>query len=373
LLVDDSGDGWDYEPETNTLILWYADVKTGMTTSDGKANAGVYCMGDLNIVLEDENKIDLSQAEPMEDSSAAISVEGDLTIRGEGSLKAIGGRAGTVSVGVHATGTISINANVHAAATKTDDSRAFAVAAVKGLSIGKLNNAVIMPVKALDGSTIWTVADAEGKPATSVQTAVKQPDAPGYVPVEKPTKQDSYMTDAYSDLESGAWYHEAVNYVLKEGLMNGVGGGKFDPYGTTNRAMIVTILWRLEGEPSVGSADFDDVAEDVWYSDAVNWAASEGIVEGYGNNKFGPMDAITREQLAAILWRYAKSEGQDVSVGENTNILSYADAFTVSDWAYAPLQWACGAGVVNGKDGALVPQGVAFRVETAQMLLNFLR
>ena len=198
-------------------------------------------------------------------------------------------------------------------------------------------------------------------------------DQPVYVPVQKPAAKEENLTDGFTDLDADSWYQEAVEYVLEKGLMNGVGDGKFDPHGTTNRAMIVTILWRLEGEPAATTASFSDVASGSWYTDAVNWAASEGIVKGYGDGYFGAMDAITREQLAAILWRYAKYKGQDVSVGEDTNILSYTDAFDISDWAYAPLQWACGAGVVDGKDGALAPQQSAVRVETAQMLFRFLQ
>ena len=176
----------------------------------------------------------------------------------------------------------------------------------------------------------------------------------------------------FSDLSMDAWYHDAVDYALANGLMNGVGNGKFDPNGTTNRAMIVTILWRLEGEPSVNDLmQFEDVAADVWYMEAVRWAASEEIVTGYSSAEFGPMDSITREQLATILFRYAKYRGYDVSVGENTNILSYNDAFAISDWAYPAMQWACGAGLIQGDAGNLMPQNKATRAQVATILQRF--
>jgi len=185
-------------------------------------------------------------------------------------------------------------------------------------------------------------------------------------PVQMPTLSD------YSDLDENAWYAASVEYALESGLMNGVGAGKFDPDGVTTRAQIVTMLWRLEGQPAVKyDAKFTDVAEGSWYLDAVCWAASEEIVTG-ANGQFAPNDPVTREQLAAILWRYARYREMDVSVGENTNILSYEDAFDVSAYAYPALQWACGAGVMNGSGGWLLPQGSATRVQTAAMLYRML-
>ena len=176
----------------------------------------------------------------------------------------------------------------------------------------------------------------------------------------------------YADLNADAWYAGAVKYALEQGLMNGVGDGKFAPDGSTTRAQIVTMLWRLEKEPAVKyDIKFTDVAEGIWYTDAVRWAAAEQIVTG-SNGKFAPNDPVTREQLAAILWRYAKYKDMDVSVGENTNILSYNDAFDVAEYAYAPLQWACGAGVIQGSAGNLMPRGLATRAQTAAMLYRFL-
>lgn len=179
----------------------------------------------------------------------------------------------------------------------------------------------------------------------------------------------------YTDLSMTAWYHDGVHFCLEEGLMNGISNDQFAPNGITTRAMIVTILWRLEGKPVVNYLmQFDDVAADMWYTEAIRWAASEGIVEGYGNN-FGPNDPITREQMAAIMWRYAKYRGYDVGVGENTNILSYDDAFDVSDWAIPAMQWACGAGLINGietgKAVNLAPNGNTTRAQAAAILYRF--
>ena len=136
--------------------------------------------------------------------------------------------------------------------------------------------------------------------------------------------------------------------------------------------MIVTILYRLENEPEITAENpFSDVEDGKWYTDAVIWAAENKIVDGYGNGKFGPNDPITREQLAAILYRYAQFKGVDVSVGEDTNILSFGDATEVSGWANAAMRWAVGSGIINGKDGRLVPKGDASRAEAATMLQRF--
>ena len=175
----------------------------------------------------------------------------------------------------------------------------------------------------------------------------------------------------FSDLDLKLWYHDGIHYCVENGMMEGIPGNLFDPYGTTSRAQIVTILWRLEGKPVINYLmRFEDVAEDQWYSEAIRWAASEKIVEGYGAT-FGAGDAVTREQLATILWRYAKYKGMDVSVGENTNILSYKDALDVSEWAIHAMQWACGAGIIQGSDGYLMPDGTAKRCEAAAMLQRY--
>lgn len=129
----------------------------------------------------------------------------------------------------------------------------------------------------------------------------------------------------------------------------------------------------MEGKPVVNYAmSFGDVAADSWYAEAVRWAASEGIVSGYSDTAFGSNDSVTREQLAAMLWKYAQNRNADVSVGENTNILSYQDAAEISEYAIPAIQWACGAGVMSGKTGGyLDPTGTATRAEAAQMLMKF--
>ena len=175
----------------------------------------------------------------------------------------------------------------------------------------------------------------------------------------------------FADVKPTDWFYEAVAYVYEHGLMDGVGSNRFAPNASTTRAMIVTILWRLEGEPEADDTmPFADVAANTWYTEAVRWAAGEGIVEGYSETAFGPNDPITREQLAAILWRYAKYLELDVSIGENTNILSYTDAAEISEYAIPALQWACGSGLMEGSNGSLNPRANATRAEVATILMR---
>ena len=136
--------------------------------------------------------------------------------------------------------------------------------------------------------------------------------------------------------------------------------------------MIATILWRMAGSPVVNYAmDFADVPADQWYAEAVRWASSEGIVGGYGNSFFGTGHPITREQFAVMLYRFAQKQGYDVSVGENTNILSYTDVSSVSEYAIPAMQWAVGSGVITGTGDTLAPQGETTRAQAAMMLMRF--
>lgn len=171
----------------------------------------------------------------------------------------------------------------------------------------------------------------------------------------------------YTDLNMGEWYHDGIHYCLDEGLMDGVDAGMFAPNATTSRAMIVTILWRLQGSPEVEATEtFTDVSPDAWYAKAIAWAVAEGVADGYGEGLFGPNDAITREQLAAMLWRYAGSPetGGDLS--------AFADGDDTSDWAQQAMSWAVSLGLINGVDSdRLDPKGQATRAQTATILMRF--
>ena len=173
----------------------------------------------------------------------------------------------------------------------------------------------------------------------------------------------------FTDVDTAKWYHLSVDYVLTHKMMNGVSSRAFAPNANLTRGMLVQILYNLEGKPKGTAANFSDVQADAWYAEAVGWAATNKVVTGYADGTFRPNAAVTREQAAAILYRYAQSKGIDVSVGENTNILSYVDVQQASEYAIPALQWAVGAGVLNGKNGSrLAPTGTATRAEIAAIM-----
>ena len=178
---------------------------------------------------------------------------------------------------------------------------------------------------------------------------------------------------AFNDASATAWYHDGVHFALENNIMSGYGNSKFGPGDTTSRAMMAQILWNMEGKPVVNYAmSYTDVDTDAWYAEAVRWANAEGIMSGYGYNKFGPNDDMTREQLVTIMYRYAQMKKVDVSIGEDTNILSYDDAFDVSEWAVPAMQWAVGAGIVNGTSAStLSPKNNASRAEIATIVMRY--
>ena len=171
----------------------------------------------------------------------------------------------------------------------------------------------------------------------------------------------------YTDLNMGEWYHDGIHYCLDEGLMDGVDAGMFAPNATTSRAMIVTILWRLQGSPEVEATEtFTDVSPDAWYAKAIAWAVAEGVADGYGEGLFGPNDAITREQLAAMLWRYAGSPEAD------GDLSAFADGADTSSWAEQAMSWAVARGLLTGVDNdRLAPGGQATRAQAATILMRF--
>lgn len=181
------------------------------------------------------------------------------------------------------------------------------------------------------------------------------------------------LAKAFNDVNTGDWFKNAIDFVSARELMNGVSSTTFDFDAPLTRGMLAQILHNLEGNPAHnGEKDFHDIGN-AWYTDAVRWAAENGIVSGYADGSYGPNDPITREQLATILYRYAQMKGYDVSSGEDTDIDHFSDANNASAYALTALQWAYGDSIVSGNtDGTLNPTGEAERAQVAQMLMNFL-
>ena len=237
------------------------------------------------------------------------------------------------------------------------EDKTFKIKAEKGYEIAD----VLVDGKSVGAVAKYTFKNVKAK--HTIEATFKKVEKPEQKPEEKET---------FKDVKKNDWYYEAVEYVANKGLMNGTGNDEFTPDANTTRGMIVTILYRLEGSPEVSMSTFTDVANTEYYAKAVAWAEKNGIVNGYGEGKFGPNDVITREQLAVIMYRYSNYKKYNTSVGEDTNILSYNDISELSEYAVSSMQWACGAGLVNGiGDGKLAPKGNATRAQLATILMRY--
>ncbi len=182
---------------------------------------------------------------------------------------------------------------------------------------------------------------------------------------------DNNGSSTFTDVNDTDWFSGAVKYVTEKGLFNGTGNGTFSPQGGMNRAMLVTVLWRLEGSPdAAGGASFNDVPSGMWYTTAVKWASENGIVNGVTADSFAPSSYVTREQIAAMLYRYAQYKGTDVSSTET--LAAYSDAADISTWAQPAVKWAVAHGVISGMtDGTIRPQNTATRAQVATMLMRY--
>lgn len=220
-----------------------------------------------------------------------------------------------------------------------------------------------------------TVTDGSGKTVSTVKKSdtvytFTMPASAVKVGVSYVKATETPSKTKFNDVSTNDWFASAVDYVTGKGMMNGTADNTFSPKANTTRGMVVTVLYRLENQPSTSAASFTDVASGAYYANAVAWANANGIVSGYGSGKFGPNDKVTREQLAAILYRYAQYKKYDVSGAKSLD--GYTDAQSVSSYAVPALQWANAAGVVTGKSGSkLDPKGYATRAEVAAMLMRF--
>lgn len=225
-----------------------------------------------------------------------------------------------------------------------------------------------LTVTGADGKALTLTDKGDGK-YTFTMPRGKVSISASFKPVEEPAPAGL----PFIDVAEGAWYYDAVVYAYENGLMDGTSATIFAPGLTTDRAMLATLLYRLEGRPAVtGGVSFDDVAEGTWYTDAVIWAAAEDIVNGVGDgSSFAPATTITREQMAVMLYRYAQYKGYDVTQG-GMAAREYADYDQVSGWAEYAVQWAVNAGLISGTSATtLSPQGSATRAEIAAILMRF--
>lgn len=176
-----------------------------------------------------------------------------------------------------------------------------------------------------------------------------------------------------TDLDADEWYYDGIHYCVENGLMQGYPDNLFGPNDTLTRAQVAQVLYNLENKPNVKvKAIFDDVHSSAWYANAITWANEAGIILGYGNGKCGPDEAITREQLAAMLSRYSEYKGYDVSAGDKVDSLIFSDANDISDWALSAIKWAYATGIIQGfENGILNPTSSATRGQAATMFMRY--
>ena len=182
--------------------------------------------------------------------------------------------------------------------------------------------------------------------------------------------EDNCPSADYTDVDTGAWYHEAIDFAIENDLMNGVGDNIFNPDGNLSRAMMVRILWNMEDQPTNVSGSYSDVVAGAWYEKAVLWATANNIVNGYPDGSFGPDNSITRQEMAAILYRYAQFKEYDMTAEDD--LTRFPDGDETAEWAETFVRWAVAEGLLNGRDdGTLDPAGTATRAEVAQIFMNY--
>ncbi|MCQ5130613.1 S-layer homology domain-containing protein [Butyricicoccus faecihominis] len=232
-----------------------------------------------------------------------------------------------------------------------NDDKTFTITPNEGFAIADVT---------VDGKSVGAVTSYTEKKVTKEHT----------IAASFRAKDEKAAWNPFADVKEGDWFYESVRYVFEKGLMNGTDSDRFSPEQSASRAMLVAMLWRLAGQPTVNeAAPFTDVTANAYYAEAAVWAVENGIVKGYGDNLFGPNDPVTREQLAAILYRYAQVKGQDTAMAGDLS--GFADQ--PSGWASEPVRWAVGAGLLSGKGGGVLdPTGNATRAETAAMLMRYL-
>lgn len=236
-----------------------------------------------------------------------------------------------------------------------------------------LDSGVSAPAKATLTLLDWSltpffqgeVTVREVVPSVTVPTRpVKPTEKP-----EQPEEPEEPEPLPFTDVADSDWFYGAVRYAYERGLVNGTSATEFSPNGTITRGMIVTILYRLEGEPEAAASGFTDVEPDRWYSAAIGWAAANGIVNGYADGTFCPNDPVTREQMAAILYRYAGAGAPEQSTGADLSV--FPDYTTISGYAQDAMNWAVDLGLIQGMGGLLSPRGSATRAQAATILMRF--
>lgn len=349
-----------YKQEGSAVTI-YVTTKSGVLTSDGSLTLGTISANDgTNFTVEKASGVKVVGSDNSETTYTQVDQGGSSGGSSSGGSSSGGSSSGGSTT---TTRTITIQSSFGGKVTAS----ASQAAQGKVITLTALPNSGYvlksLTVTTASGTSVPVANQSSGKytftmPAAAVTVkavfAAQETD-PGF---------------PFADVAKGSWYYEGVRYAYENGLMSGTGEGTFSPDLPTSRGMLVTILYRLAGSPAAGSASFTDVVKGQWYADGVAWASANGVVSGYPDGSFRPNDTITREQMAAILYQYARIQGKLDDSRADLSIFSDLDS--LSAYAKEPMSWAVAQGLFSGVSAdTLAPGGSTTRAQAAVILTAF--
>ena len=323
-----------------------------------------------------QNRPDMSQMpQPGENGDAAGASDGQMPTPPDGMVPSeLSGGTGGMGSGVD-TSTISIQSGSRIEIKDSSGKTLYTAAGVKTANCVMLSSDALTAGETytlyVDGASVASAEATEGTGQGGFSPGGQMPGQQGGMNGQQPAQQgqqpQQVQSSGYSDVSDTAWYQSAVRYVTEKNLMNGTGGNRFSPNDDTTRAMVVTILYRMEGAPEAGESSYSDVSAGAWYADAVAWAEANDIVNGTGNGTFSPTVPITRQQLAAILYRYAQYKGYGLD--RTADLAGFTDGGKIQSYARTAMEWAVGTKLIQGVDSkTLGPSGGATRAQVATIL-----
>lgn len=349
-----------YKQEGSAVTV-YVTTKSGVLTSDGSLTLGTISANDgTNFTVEKASGVKVVGSDNFETTYTQVDQGGSSGGSSSGGSSSGGSSSGGSTT---TTRTITIQSSFGGKVTAS----ASQAAQGKVITLTALPNSGYvlksLTVTTASGTSVPVANQSSGKYTFTMPAAAVTVKA---VFAAQETDPDF----PFADVAKGSWYYEGVRYAYENGLMNGTGEGTFSPDLPTSRGMLVTILYRLAGSPAAGSASFTDVAKGQWYADGVAWASANGVVTGYPDGSFRPNDTITREQMAAILYQYARIQGKLDDSRADLSIFSDLDS--LSAYAKEPMSWAVAQGLFSGVSAdTLAPGGSTTRAQAAVILTAF--
>lgn len=349
-----------YKQEGSAVTV-YVTTKSGVLTSDGSLTLGTISANDgTNFTVEKASGVKVVGSDNSETTYTQVDQGGSSGGSSSGGSSSGGSSSGGSTT---TTRTITIQSSFGGKVTAS----ASQAAQGKVITLTALPNSGYvlksLTVTTASGTSVPVANQSSGKYTFTMPAAAVTVKA---VFAAQETDPDF----PFADVAKGSWYYEGVRYAYENGLMSGTGEGTFSPDLPTSRGMLVTILYRLAGSPAAGSASFTDVAKGQWYADGVAWASANGVVSGYPDGSFRPNDTITREQMAAILYQYARIQGKLDDSRADLSIFSDLDS--LSAYAKEPMSWAVAQGLFNGVSAdTLAPGGSTTRAQAAVILTAF--